>query len=186
MMVSRKYLIISFLILSIFGCRGKIEEKRVVIRVNNYEITEEEFEKEFKKSPLGRVDTLEAREEFLNNLIDRKLILQQAQKEGLDKERNFLKLIESFWEQSLLKIALDKKSKEIAGSVYVSDEAIEARYKEMLKEGKTDKPYEEIYSQIKWELMKEKESKMMDKWLEELRKKAKIEINYDLLKKGVR
>jgi hypothetical protein len=182
MSVSRRYLIILVLLLSILGCKEKPEEKEVLIRINNYEITREEFEQEFKKSPFAGRDTLKARKEFLNNLIDRKLILQQTQKEGLDREKDFLKLIEKFWEQSLLKIALDKKAKEIAGSLQVSDRAVEARYKEMLKEGKTDKPYEEIYSQIKWELMKEEESRMMDKWLEELRKDADIKINYDLLK----
>ena len=67
------------------------------------------YPKEFKDSVYGVIDTAESRQNFLSALIDRKLLLQYAQKEGFDKETSFLQTIERFWEQSLLKIVLDKK-----------------------------------------------------------------------------
>ena len=94
------------------GCAPRAPEKDVVAKINNYEITKDKFEAEFKDSIYGQVDTPEAREEFLNNLIERKLILQDAQRKGLDKQPEFLKRIEKFWEQSLLKVALDQKTGE--------------------------------------------------------------------------
>ena len=102
-------------LLFVFGCGvNQCQSKKAVVlaKVNNYEITRVEFEEEFRRSRFGLADTLESRRQFLNNLINQKLILQEAQKEGLDKDPGFLKLIERFWEQSLLKITLDKKSRE--------------------------------------------------------------------------
>ena len=173
----KKYLF--FLLVSVFviGCGRAPKEKIPLAKINNYEITKEEFEQEFKDSSLGRTDTPESRKEFLDNLINRKLILQDAQKKGLDKDKSFLKLIERFWEQSLLKIALDKKTKEIAGSALVSDKTIEEVYDKMLAEGKADKSYDLMYQQIKWEITKLKEAKAMNDWVAELRKKAEIKIN---------
>jgi len=179
-----KKIVLFLLIFIIFyGCGSKQKQKNIVARINNYEITLEEFEEEFENSIYGQQDNPEARQQFLDNLINRKLILQDAQRKGLDKDKEFLKMIERFWEQSLLKLVLDKKSKEIAGSTLVSDKEIREVYERMISEGKTDKSYEQMYHQIKWEITKLKETQLMNKWLEDLRKEAKIKINYDLIKK---
>jgi len=129
------------------------EDKETIVSVNNYCITRSEFESEFKTSPYGKIDTPESRKEFLNTLIDRKLILQYAQKEGLDKEANFLKSIEKFWEQSLLKVALDKKTKEIEAKLSASD----------------------------WEAKRNEETKMVNDWMDDLRKQAHITIKDGIL-----
>jgi len=182
--MNKNLLFILCLSLILVGCTCPIKPKKVVLaRINNYDITKEEFETEFKESSFGRTDTLESRKEFLNNLISRKLILQEAQKSGLDKQQNFLKLIEKFWEQSLLKLSLDKKTQEIAGSVKISDREVEGLYKELAKAGKTDKPYAQIYNELKWQILKAKEAQRMSEWLEVLRKNARIQVNEALLTK---
>jgi hypothetical protein len=126
----------------------------VVVSINDYKITRGEFESEFKNSPYGTVDTPESRKNFLNALIDRKLILQYAQKEGYDKETTFLKTIEKFWEQSLLKIVLDKKMLEIAARNVSAG----------------------------WEAQRAEGAKEMDDWMGTLRKKARITVNEGVLK----
>ena len=65
---------------------------------------------------------------FLDNLITRKLILQEAQKMGLDRKKEFLKAIENFWEKSLLKIMVDEKTDEIFTDITVTDEEVEESY----------------------------------------------------------
>lgn len=110
----RRYLIITLAVLMIAGCKCQAKDKQVLARINNYEITKQEFEEEFKDSAYGVSDTEESRKSFLENLINRKLVLQEAQRQGLDKDNAFLKSIERFWEQSLLKVMLDKKSKDIS------------------------------------------------------------------------
>jgi hypothetical protein len=143
-----------FLLLS--GCGqnpGTHADRDAVVVVNNYSLTREEFENEFKASAYSEIDTPESRKNFLNTLIDRKLILQYAQTEGLDKEKNFLKSIEKFWEQSLLKIVLDKKTREIESKIVLAD----------------------------WQAKRTEEAKVMSDWLSELRKKARVTIKDGVL-----
>jgi hypothetical protein len=131
------------------GCKCQAKDRQVLAKINNYEITKQEFEEEFMDSGFGAYDTEESRKSFLDNLINRKIVLQEAQGQGIDKDEAFLKSIERFWEQSLLKAMLDKKSKDIA-----------------LLKGADKKEAEDAY----------------DNWIDSLRKKADIKINYDLLK----
>lgn len=180
----KKFLVFLSILIFIMGCNPTPKDKQILAKINNYEITLDEFKEEFKESSYGRNGTPESKQDFLNNLINRKLILQDAQKKGLDKDRRFLKMIEKFWEQSLLKLALDKKTKETAGSASVSDKEIEDTYNNMLKEGRTDKSYDEMYQQIKWEVTRAKETQQLNDWIAQLHKKADIKVNYDLLKQG--
>ncbi len=178
----RKFLAFITISIILVGCVGQ-SKPEVLAKINNYEISPQEFEEEFKASPYAKVNTIESRKEFLNNIVNRVLILEDAQKNNLDKGKNFLKMIQRFWEQSLLKLALDKKSQEIAGSVQIIDRNIEEVYKKLIAEGKTTKTYEQMYKQIKWEITKAKETQSMNDWINQLNKKADIKINYDLLKK---
>lgn len=178
----KKFILLFVGLSVIVGCAAKSEPKKnVLVKINNYEITSAEFEVAYQTSSFSRLDTPQAREEFLSTLIDQKLILQSAQQEGLDKDGSFLKTVERFWEQSLLKVALDKHAQQIVGSLTVSDKDIEAMYTKMVKEGKTDKPFQSIYQQIKWEITQDKESKAMSSWVEELRSRANIVIDHQLL-----
>ncbi len=145
-----------FLIIILSGCcpLSPGQDKDIIVSVNNYSITRDEFESEFKISPYGKIDTAESRKDFLNTLIDRKLILQYAQQKSFDKEKSFLKSIEKFWEQSLLKVALDKKTGEIEAKISASD----------------------------WKTARAEETKMMSDWMNELREKARITVKGDILK----
>jgi hypothetical protein len=169
-------------VLLVAGCGRPSHEKPILAKINNYQITQEEFNEDFKESPGAKDTSLESKTEFLNSLISRKLILQDAQAKNLDKDPSFLKMIERFWEQSLLKTALQKKAEEIAAAVSVSDKEIQAAYDNMVKENKTRRSYNDMYKQIKWDLTKQRESQLMDEWIDELHKKASIKINNDLLK----
>lgn len=162
------------------------ESGNAAIKINNYEISGAEFEKEFKDSSFGSFDTPESRKEFLDNLVDRILILQDAQKNGLDNDPRFLKMVERFWTQSLLKLALEKKAGEISGDLPVSDREVEEAYQLMLKEGKTAKPYKEMYQQIKQDIARLNESRIMGDWLGQLHENADIQVNKDLIPGGNR
>ncbi|HNW39621.1 MAG TPA: hypothetical protein PKI44_04270 [Candidatus Omnitrophota bacterium] len=155
-----------------------------LVKINNYTLTPQEFVEEFQASAYAKDNTPESRREFLNMLIRRKLVLQDAQARGLDKDKEFLKSIEHFWEQSLLKRVMDKKSQEINGSASVQDSAIEAVYNKLKSEGKADKPYDQMYKQIKWSLTQLKETQAINKWLGVLYKKAQIKINPDYVAKN--
>lgn len=163
-------------VIMIFKLKASKPEEYLV-KINNYTITPQEFNEEFRASAYAKDNTLESKREFLNMLIRRKLVLQDAQARGLDKDKEFLKSIERFWEQSLLKRMMDEKSKDITGSATISDNAIQAVYNKLKSEGKADKPYEQMYSQIKWSLAQIQESGAINAWLALLYKQANIKIN---------
>lgn len=148
----KKYIGLLFVILLAAGCGRAPTQKEVLARVNNYEITKEEFYDEFKASAHAKERTLEAKKEFLKNLIDRKIILQDAQKKGLDRDEEFLKMIQRFWEQSLLKLAVEKKAEEIAVAPGTSNREI-----------------------------RDIESGFMNDWIADLKKNADIKVNYGML-----
>jgi hypothetical protein len=157
------------------------QQEDYVVKINNYTISKQEFIEEFQASAFAKNSTTESRREFLDLLIQRKLVLQDAQAKGLDKDKEFLKSIERFWEQSLLKRAVDKKSQEVTGSIFIPDSAVETVYNRLKSEGKADKPYDQMYKQIKWSLTQFQESQAVKKWIAELYKKAQIKINPDLV-----
>lgn len=165
----------------IIGCSCYDKPENTAVKINNYEISEAEFEREFKNSSFASLDTQESRNEFLGNLVDRILILQEAQKKGLDNDPQFLKMVERFWMHSLLKLALEKKTREVSEALSVNDKDVEEAYQVMFKEGKTIKPYKEMYQQIRQEISRLNESRMLNDWLAQLHKNADIRINKDLI-----
>ncbi len=94
------------------GCQPKASEGKVLARVGDYIITQEDFDYAYKHSSHAQGESLAAKQDFLNNMINQKLILMDAQKQGLDKDKEFLKMVESFWQQSLLTRSLEEKSKQ--------------------------------------------------------------------------
>ena len=96
--------------LLISGCMAPTSNpQKVVARVDNSVITRQEFDEAYKDSSHAPA---QSRQDFLNNMINQKLILLDAQAHGLDRDKEFLKMVENFWQQSLLTMALKEKSKE--------------------------------------------------------------------------
>ena len=171
------------LVAALAGC-GRVQSgKTVLARVNDYEITREEFDSEFKNFIASGYEKGESQKAFLDDLIDKKLILQEAQRKGLDRGPKFLRMVERSWEQTLLRLAIERKMKQIAGSYTVSDAEVQKAYDAMVKSGKTEKPYDQVYGQIMWELSKRKESELIDAWLKDLHRRAKVDARYELLEK---
>ena len=66
------------------------------------------------------------REQFIESVIDKQLLIQEAVKLKINKEENFRLSVESFYEQSLIKILLDRELESL--NVEVPSEEI-AKYK---------------------------------------------------------
>ena len=106
-------LVIGMVILAfVLGCQSKESHQAVVARVGTYVITQDEFEESYKNSAYGREHNPFYRSAFLNNMINQKLILLDAERRGLDRDPRFLKMVENFYQQSLMTIALQEKTKE--------------------------------------------------------------------------
>ncbi len=172
------FLLIFFGLMFVSGC-VKTEPDNIAVTINKYVISPEEFQEEFKAS--GYYADGEKKKDFLEDLINRKLILQEAERQGLDKEQEFLKEVERFWEKALLKNIIERTSRELSASAQVTEDAISARYDEMLNQGLIQDSYEKAYDQIRWQLLREEQFAAFSKWLEELRTTATIKVRRQLL-----
>ena len=164
------------------GCgNSPSSSEKIVVSIDKYRISAQEFEAGYQESVfVSRDDKVKARRKYFDNLVNQKLILLDAQKRGLDRKDDFLKSIEHFWEQSLLTVAIAAKTKEITGTVRVPEESIKVLYEQMLKEGVTVRSYQEMFSQIRWQLERQMESQLLDEWVDGLRKKAQIKVDEEL------
>jgi hypothetical protein len=155
----------------------------VLARVGGGEIYVDEFGEGFATSAFAaRTDRVEARREYLDTLINEKLILLDAQKKGLDRTPEFLTAVERFWAQSLLTAAMAAKTTELHRGVRVPDEDIRTIYAGMVRDGVTEKPYEAVYPQIKWQAEKQLEARLLDEWVRSLRAGAIVSVDENALK----
>ncbi len=110
-----RFVIGTIILAFVLGCQSKEPHQAVAARVGAYVITQDEFEEAYKNSAYGREHNPFYRSAFLNNMINQKLILLDAERRGLDRDPQFLKMVENFWQQSLLTFALQEKTKEGGG-----------------------------------------------------------------------
>jgi parvulin-like peptidyl-prolyl isomerase len=68
----------------------------------------------------------ESRQDFINSIITKELLIQEARRSGIDKEESFRRSIQSFYEQSLVKVLMDRKFASL--NITVSDEEVEKYY----------------------------------------------------------
>jgi hypothetical protein len=165
-----------------FGCA---EKEKPAIKIGTIEISAPAFEQSFRESNLANAkDKEKARQEFLDTLIYRKLILKEAEETGVSKDPEFLKSIQLFWEQSLLKLMIDKRSRELFAGIKVSDQEVKNFYERHKEDSFANKELSKVYDSIKILLLKEKERAALQNWVDAMKSKTNIEIDYRSL--GVR
>lgn len=180
--------VLFFLSLSLFSCsQDKAGEGKILARINDYNLTLDEFQ--FQLAAELELDkdfklTNEAKKEFLEELIRKELLVQEAKKLELDRKKKFVRTIERYWESTLIRDLIDLRSEEINKKTTVSQEEIEASYKEMQKTGQGLPPLKGVQEEISERLEEEKRRKILKEWIIDLRKKANIEINRELLSKN--
>ena len=151
-------LLISFFMiaaLALSGCGKQPAGKNgeIVARINNYELTVEDFKSEVDPILAKRYMTVEpdlAKKALLEDIITKKILIEAAQKENFDKDSVFMKEIERYWEQALLKLLLKKKIDELSQQGIPADD-------------------------------EKKMQQALSAWVKDLRGKAKIEINEEVL-----
>ena len=172
--------------LSLFCCgQEQADKKEILAKINDYELTLKEFEGQLVADLSLDEDfkvTNEAKKGFLEQLIKKELLIQEAKKLNLDRKKKFIRTIERYWESTLIRNLMELKGKEIVQRVYVSQEEIEARYKEMQKSEEELSLLEEIQSKIAEEIKEQKKRKRLMEWINDLRKNARIEIDDKLLR----
>ncbi len=175
--------ILAFFLMVCFLCGCQCSPKPpAAIKIGNIIVTADGFERAFKGSPYAAEDTSDSRNQFLSNYITRLLILKEAEKTGLAKDPEFLRSVELFWQQSLIKLMLDKKIKEMSLNAKVTDKEIGDYYKERKETEFKESVLGQVYDKIKWAILNKKQTDAMDSWLSSLKNSSNIDINYDILK----
>lgn len=97
----------------------------IAISINTKRIAVDEFNKLYSFQAKG----LSNKRDFINSLITKEVLIQEAEKEGINQEDSFRISIKNFYEQSLTKLLLDRKLTSIKSDV--QDHEVD-RYKDML------------------------------------------------------
>ena len=182
-----KMFIITLLLIipALLGCgREKENNNEVLVRINEFQMPLAEFQERLAAEIRLKNDfqlTLQAKQQFLEESIDKELLVQEAKQQHLDTKKDFIQAMNRYWESTLIRDLLAIKSKEIAGQTYVTQEEIKALYHEAKKEDNSFPPFAEIKNELQEQLMDQKMSQAMEKWLKKLRADADIEIHHDLL-----
>lgn len=173
----------SLVVFLLMGCECRSAHKSpIAIKIGSTEITVDEFESAFKHMPPDGQDTAEAKKEFLDTYVTRMLLLKEAGKLGLDRDPAFLKDVEYFWQQSLIKLLLDRKTKELlASKITITDADVRAYYYENKDKYFKDKELSSVYDQVRWIILNNRQKEAVSDWLRDLKSAAKVEIDYKLL-----
>jgi parvulin-like peptidyl-prolyl isomerase len=87
--------------------KASVDISKPAIIINDRIITEDELEKKMAAKPHDMTD-----EQYIDSLIMQQLLIQEALAQNIHKEESFRRSVENFYEQSLVKILLDRKSRE--------------------------------------------------------------------------
>jgi hypothetical protein len=167
-------LIIAIAVILTSGCAKKPDKSQVVAEINNYLVTTDDLRNEAKLSIYSA-----PKEQILQNIIYKELLLQEAQRMNLDKDKDFMKEIENYWKQALIKRLINMKGNEFLAFSQASNEEIKTEYERLSKEnnGKI-KPYKEMSGEIREMLRVRKAQILLDTWIAGLRNNANIK-KYD-------
>jgi peptidyl-prolyl cis-trans isomerase C len=128
----RKFAILMFIIPLLFAfiaCAKKGEQTGPYLaKVGSVKITQADLEREMKNLPDFAQKIFEGsggRERFLDELIKKELLYQEALKKGLDKDAEYLKRVEDFKKITLIGKLLEK---EIESKTKVSDQDVKDYY----------------------------------------------------------
>ncbi len=129
--------IIITLMLFLSGCEKRPgKDKQILAKVNNYEMTVSDFQDEAHLTRGNKSlspDEDKAKAQLLKDLINKKILIQEALKLNFDKDKNFMQEIERYWEQALLKLLFKNKSEELARAIRVDDSEVSQAFDKMKK-----------------------------------------------------
>ena len=122
-------LMAALIFLSVYGCENNGPAPgggKIVARINDYAMTAEDFKDEAEpvlSNKYPDADPYTAKKQLLDELITKEVLLQEAQRQNFDKDKAFMKEIERYWEQALLKLLIKKKTEELSKSVTAGSKA---------------------------------------------------------------
>ena len=159
-----------------FIASGCARKEPPAIRINDIEISKDEFFQAYQTSPFYQKENADP-QLFLDQYISRKIILREAERLGLDRDTQFLADVQQYWEQGLLKLILARKNDELSAVSEVRDQEIADYYHQNSETLFAEKSFDESRRPIQEFLGREKQKQALQAWVEELNKKAEISVD---------
>jgi hypothetical protein len=186
-----QFLVFLVIMIGVAGCGQKQASQdpasqQAVAQVNNYTITVNDFNHEvgFLKPVFNSVSSIPPHElklSILDEMINRELLLEEAQRMNIDKDPEFMRQIENFWRLSLIKQVLKHKIVQIEKSITVSDEEIKAEYARQKSPAEAPQSLQEMAPQIQKIIFQAKVKEALQAWEDSLKTGAVIQRNYGVL-----
>ncbi len=133
-------IIIYFFIFALFfisaGCSEKTTEDPKIAQIGNYKLYVSDFRRDANKLSTVERLSLSKKEQklaFLDQLIDREVLLQEAQELKLDRNSRVMKKVEDFWEEALLEELIRAKSVVLVRDIKVNTDEVNKYYEKMKK-----------------------------------------------------
>ncbi len=158
--------------------------RQVLARVNDEKIMVEQFNKELAKvePPIVRDMLREEPVKFLEGMIVKTILLQEAKKQGVSSPAKTYKDATKDSPSPEELILTEFMEKKFPSPPEVTREEVEEFYK-MYRDRMEGKPLKEVTPAIEQIIREIKKREALGQFLEELRKNAKVEMNQDRLQK---
>jgi len=159
------------------------EKKKIIVvaTVNERAITSEDLDRELVNlAPRYREAFEEDKESFLNQLIAMEILLQEAERRGLESEAEVQEQIAKNGEKRK-EILVGELTDRMTSEVDVSEEEVRELYKEVKAEI-PGKSFQEVKAQLKAYLIQRERQKKLEEKMNELQGLAKITRNEEWLK----
>ena len=189
----KKILLLAAILALAFSCTHQNSAKEpastdnsaVLAKVGDKAITKAMFESELDALPeqvRGYFMKQGGPRAFLDQIISKEVLYQEALKEGLDKDKDLQAAVKNYKKITMVKLLLQKK---IGENLTVSDAEAKKYYdgnKDVftIKEGKAAGqlvPFDAIKPMIKQRLIAEKQAQAFTQYVDELKKGTKIDVN---------
>jgi peptidyl-prolyl cis-trans isomerase C len=171
------------------SCAPKEEEKKAadggyLMTIGDMVITEEDI----RAIPDSKRQRYIIGPGGLDRFIAEQILYQEALKKGLDKDPEYLKTVQYLKKKALAEILLDR---EIARNVKVTDQELLDYYnknKEEFTIRETGRliEFDSIKENLRQVLLMEKKKTLFDKYMEDLRKRYKVEIKDEAMERAVK
>ncbi|MDH4318325.1 MAG: hypothetical protein OEV64_08030 [Desulfobulbaceae bacterium] len=123
------YILASFMTMSLIVALFLLSNDRkdssdeIALIINDKKITADEY----RHPPAARMNHSAGDEDYLEAIIIRELLIQEAKRQGIDKEESFRISLQHFYEQSLVKLLMDRQYETLR--VEINDEEISRYHK---------------------------------------------------------
>lgn len=165
---------------------GKLKRQSdVLARVNGEAITVEDFQEQLEEiSPIYRdnFNDLIAKRKLLDGMVKERLLLQEAKKAGLHRDKKIYDQLQKIKKQMLIREVLKTN---IENSLKITDRDIKAYYKlhkETFDRMFKGKRIEDVKKDVAQFYLREREEQAIESFIYKIKKGAKIDIKMDALK----